>query len=209
MQYRSWESSSDIECPSGGHARQQADDAFGSEDGPGRYTYGGGGGPGTVSFFGSGRISGQLTYGRQYGLEPIGARRTPEEEQTSRPMEGVTSPAPLGHSVMKLHLDSQPSRNKLKPDQSGCLVTDDTPCRKVGFYDNQTVSDLLVDSNMYGGGDPVPRRAPSELAEHSTSVEHSLRLLQPEPSEHPAGTPRGVVGFSDNQPVSEPTDSST
>ena len=27
--------------------------------------------------------------------------------------------------------------------------------------------------------------APSELAEHSTSVEHSVRPLQPEPSEHP------------------------
>ena len=125
----------------------------------------------------------------------------PEEDQTSRPMEGVTSPAPLGHSVMKLHLDSQPSRNKLKPDRSGCPVPDDTPRRKVGFYDNQTVSDLLVDSNTDGSGDPVPRPAPSELAEHSTSVEHSLRPLQPEPSEHPAGTPRGVVGFSDNQLV--------
>ena len=132
----------------------------------------------------------------------------PEEDQTSRPMEGVTCPAPLGHSVMKLHLDSQPSRNKLKPDQSGCPVPDDPPRRKVGFYDNQTVSDLFVDSNMYGGGDPVPRRAPSELAEHSTSVEHSLRLLQPKPSEQPAGTPRGVVGFSDNQPVTEPTEQS-
>ena len=59
---------------------------------------------------------------------------------------------------------------------------------------------------MYGGGDPVPSRAPSELAEHSTSVEHSLRLLQPELSEQPAGTPREVVRFSDNQPVSEPTE---
>ena len=58
---------------------------------------------------------------------------------------------------------------------------------------------------MDGRGDPVPRPAPSELAEHSTSVEHSPRPLQPEPSEHPASTPRGVVGFSDNQPVSEPT----
>ena len=57
----------------------------------------------------------------------------PKKDQTSRPMEGVTSPAPLGHSVMRLHLDSQPSRNKLKPDQSGCPVPDDTPCRRVGF----------------------------------------------------------------------------
>ena len=46
------------------------------------------------------------------------------------------------------------------------------------------------------------------IAEHSTSVEHSLRPLQPEPSEHPTDTPRGVVGASDNQPVSEPTEQS-
>ena len=39
-----------------------------------------------------------------------------EKDQTSRPTEGVTSPAPSGNSVMQLHLDSQHSRNKLKPD---------------------------------------------------------------------------------------------
>ena len=61
---------------------------------------------------------------------------------------------------------------------------------------------------MDGGGDPVPRPAPSELAEHSTSVEHSLWPLQPESSEHPTSTPRGVVGVSYNQPVSEPTEQS-
>ena len=163
---------------------------------------------------------------------------------------------------MQLYLDSQPSRNKLKPDQSGDPVPDDTPRRQVGFYgnqtvpdflvdvnvdgggnpvpklapselaehsksvehslrpgyqmpddtpsrtvcfyDSQTVSDLLVDSKADGGGNPVPRPAPLELAEHSTSVEHSLQPLQPEPSEHPTDTPHGVVGASDNQPVSEP-----
>ena len=51
----------------------------------------------------------------------------------------------------------------------------------------------------------VPRPAPSEPREHSTSVEHSLWPLQSESSEHPTGTPLGVVGVSDNQPVSEPT----
>ena len=79
----------------------------------------------------------------------------PEEDQTSRPMEGVTCPEPLGHSVMKLHLDSQPTRNKLQPDRSGHPVPDDTPHRILGFYDNQTVSDLLVDSNTDGSGDPL------------------------------------------------------
>ena len=54
----------------------------------------------------------------------------------------------------------------------------------------------------------MPRSAPLELAEHLTPVEHSLRPLQPEPSEHPTDMPRGVVGDSDNQPVSEPTERS-
>ena len=98
----------------------------------------------------------------------------PKEDLTSRPTEGVTSPAPLRHSVMQLHLDSQPSRNKPKPDQSGDPVPDDTPRKQVGFYGNQTVPDFLVDVNVDGGGDPVPKPAPSELAEHSTLVEHSL-----------------------------------
>ena len=122
-----------------------------------------------------------------------------EKDQTSRPTEGVTSPAPSGHSVMQLHLDSQHSRNKLKPDQSGYPVPDDTPRGKVGFYDNQTVSDLLVDSNMDGGGDPVPKPAPSELAERSTSVEHSLRLGYPVQDDAPCRK----VGFYDNQTVSD------
>ena len=42
-----------------GHARHQAHEAFGSEDRPGRYTYGGDSGSGAVSAFGSARISGQ------------------------------------------------------------------------------------------------------------------------------------------------------
>ena len=189
----------------------------------------------------------------------------PKENQTSRPTAGVTSPAPLRHSVMQLHLDNQPSRNKLKPDQSGYPVPDDTPCRQVGFSGNQTVPDFLVDVNVDVGGNPVPKPAPSELAEHSMSVEHSLRPgypmpddtpsrrvcfydsqtvsyllveskvdgggnpvptapselaehstsvedslrpLKPEPSEHPTNLTRGVVGASENQPVSEPTEQS-
>ena len=49
----------EIECPRVAHARHQADAAFGSDDRPGRYTYGEDSGPGAVSVFGSGRISGQ------------------------------------------------------------------------------------------------------------------------------------------------------
>ena len=58
----------------------------------------------------------------------------PEEDRTSRHMEGVTGPEPLGHSVMKLHLDSQPSSNKLKPERSEHPAPDDIPRRVVGFY---------------------------------------------------------------------------
>ena len=86
-------------------------------------------------------------------------------------------------------------------------MPDDKSGRRVCFYDSQTVSDLLVDLRADGGGNPVPKPAPSELAEHSTSVENSLRPLQAEPIEHPTDTPHGVVGVSDNQPVSEPRQS--
>ena len=72
------------------------------------------------------------------------------------------------------------------------------------FYDSQTVSDLLVDFRADGGWNPVLKPAPSELAEHSTSVENSLRPLQAGPMEHPTDTPPRVVGVSDNQLVSEP-----
>ena len=100
---------------------------------------------------------------------------------------------------MKVHLDSRPGRNELKPERSEHPVPDDTPRRVVGMYDNQTVSDPLEHSRTGRSGDPVPMPEPSELAEHSTSVGHidSLRQLKLEPSEHPApdSTPHGVVGF--------------
>ena len=85
----------------------------------------------------------------------------------------------------------------------GYPMPDDKSGQRVCFYDSQTVSDLLVDSRANGGGNPVPKPALSELAEHSMSVENSLRPLQAEPIEHPTDMPRGVVGVSDNQPVSE------
>ena len=97
----------------------------------------------------------------------------PEEDQTSRPMEVVTGPEPLGHSVMKVHLDSRPGRNELKPERSEHPVPDNTPRRVVGVYDNQTVSDPLEHLRTGMSDDPVPKPAPSELAEHSTSVGHS------------------------------------
>ena len=57
----------------------------------------------------------------------------PEEDQTSRPMEGVTGPEPLGHLVMKVHLDSRPGRNEWRPVRSEHPVPDSTPRRVVGF----------------------------------------------------------------------------
>ena len=122
-------------------------------------------------------------------------------------MEGVTGPEPLGHSVMKVHLDSRPGRNEWKPERSEHPVPDSKPHRVVDLYDNQTVSDPLEHSKTGRSDDPVPKPAPSELAEHSTSVGHRVRQLK---LEHPApdSKPRGVVGFSDNQPVSEPLEQS-
>ena len=52
----------------------------------------------------------------------------------------------------------------------GYAMPDNTPSRRVCFYDSQTVSDLLVESMADGGNNPVPT-VPSELAEHSTTVE--------------------------------------
>ena len=67
-------------------------------------------------------------------------------------------------------------------------MPDDKSGRRVCFYDSQ---DFRADR----GGNPVPKPAPSELAEHSTSVENSLRPLQAGPMEHPSDMPRRVVGF--------------
>ena len=101
------------------------------------------------------------------------------EEQTRRHTEGVTSPAPLRHLVMHFHLDSKPGRNKLKPDQSGEPLPNGILRRQVDVCGSQTVPDFVVDANMDGGGNPVPKPAPSELAEHLTSVENSLRPKYP------------------------------
>ena len=73
------------------------------------------------------------------------------EEQTRRPTEGVTSPAPLRHSVMQFHLDSHPGGNKLKPDHSGDTWSNGTPCRQVDVCGSQTVPEFLVDANMEVG----------------------------------------------------------
>ena len=89
-------------------------------------------------------------------------------------MEGVTSPAPSKHSVMQLHLDSQPSNYQLQPDRSRYPIPDDIPRRQVESPGNQTVPDFVVEIDVNRGGNPVPKLTPLELAEHSTSVEHSL-----------------------------------
>ena len=92
--------------------------------------------------------------------------------------------------------------HSLRPEYA---MPDDTPSRRVCFYDSQSVSDLLVESMADGGNNPETT-VPSELAEHSTTVEDSLRPSQLETSEHL--TDIRVVGDSYNQPVSEPTEQS-
>ena len=133
----------------------------------------------------------------------------PQKYQTSRPMEGVTSPAPSRHSVMQLNLDSQPSSYQSQPDRSRYPIPDDIPHRPAESPGNQTVPDIVVKIDVNRGGYPLlddtPCRkvcfydsqtvshginnnavqtAPSELAEHSTSGEMSeLLILKPEPAE--------------------------
>ena len=79
------------------------------------------------------------------------------------------------------HLDSQPGRNKLKPDQSGDPWPNGTPRRQVDVCGSQT--EFLVDTNMDRRGNPVPKPVPLELAEHLTSVEHTLRQNSPNENE--------------------------
>ena len=113
----------------------------------------------------------------------------PNEDEGGDPMP---KPAPSGLAERSSSVEHSPwPRYPVPDDKSG---------RTVSFYDSHTVSDLLAD----GGGNPVPKPAPSELAEHSASVENSLRPLQVGPMEHPTYMPRGVVEVSDNPPVSEP-----
>ena len=108
----------------------------------------------------------------------------------------VLKPAPSGLAERSTSVENSPGpRYPMPDDKSG---------RRLCFYDSRTVSNLLVDFRANGGGNPVPKPAPSELAENLTSVENSLRPLQAGPMEHPSGTPRRVVRVSDNQPVSEP-----
>ena len=117
----------------------------------------------------------------------------PNEDEGGDP---VPKPAPSGLAERSTSVEISPEpRYPMTDDKSGRIVC---------FYDSQTVSDLF---RADGGGNPVPKPAPSELAEHSMSVENSLRPLQAGPMEHPSDTPRRVVGVSDNQPVSEPRQS--
>ena len=65
---------------------------------------------------------------------------------------------------------------KIDVNSRGYLILDNTPCRKVCFCDNQTVS--------HGINNNAVQTAPSELAEHSTSGEMSeLLILKPAPAE--------------------------
>ena len=118
-------------------------------------------------------------------------------------VDGGGNPVPK-LAPLELAEHSTSMEHSLRP---GYPMPQDTPSRRVCFYDSQTVSNLLVESMADGGNNPAPT-TPSELAEHSTSVEDSLRPLQPETSEDLTNIRRGVIGASDNQPVSEPMEQS-
>ena len=199
--WRFWESLRDIECPQEGHAQHQAEEIVGPEDKPGRCTLIVVLEPLALSvpdrYLDSRPMAGNIN------SNPV-EHLVPAKNQTSRPMEDVTNPEPLGHSVTLVHLDSRPGRrvNELKPEGPEHPTPEDTPSRIVRLYDNQAVSDQLVDSNTDRSSDPVPMPAPSELAEHSTSVGHNFRRCKPELSGHPV--PGGArTSFSDNQTVSD------
>ena len=119
----------------------------------------------------------------------------PKEDRTSRPMEGAFGPEPLEHSVLKIHLDSRPGRNELNPEPLEKSVPDHAPCRGVGFYDSQTVSDPLEHLRTCKNDDSVPKSASSELAEHSTSIrpqswgEGFLSKMDTTSRPQPAGLP--------------------
>ena len=114
-----------------------------------------------------------------------------------------------GDPVLKSALSGLAERSTSVENSPGPRypMPDDKSGRRVCFYDSRTVSNLLVDFGADGGGNPVPKPAPSELADNSTLVENSLQPLQAGPMEHPSDTPRRVVRVSDNQPVSEPRQS--
>ena len=99
----------------------------------------------------------------------------PQKDQTGRPMEGATSPAPSRRSVTQLHLDSQPSGYKSMPDWPRYPISDDVPQRQAKPPDNEMVTDVVVpnktpgrnvcfyDNNTvsYGNKDNAVQMAPS------------------------------------------------
>ena len=92
-----------------------------------------------------------------------------QKDTTSRPMEGVTSPTPSRRLVMLLHLDSQPSGYKLRPDWPRDPISDDVPQRQEKPPDSKTVS--------YRNTDKAVRMAPSELTKDPMSVSNSEPLV--------------------------------
>ena len=83
-----------------------------------------------------------------------------KKDQTSRHMEGVTSPALSRHSLIQLHLDSQPSNYQSRPDRSRYPIPDDIPHRQVESPGNQTVPEFVVKIDVNRGGYPMPDDIP-------------------------------------------------
>ena len=85
-------------------------------------------------------------------------------------MEGEFGPEPLEHSVLDMHLDSQPRHDVL---DSGPL-DHSVPSRALSggaiLYKNMTVWDPFEHSGLRTSDDSVPQPAPSASLEHSVPI---------------------------------------
>ena len=72
-------------------------------------------------------------------------------------MEGEFGPEPLEHSVLDIHLDSQPRHDVLDSGWLEHSVTVRAPSGGAVLYQNMTVSDLLEHSGMRTSDDSVGR----------------------------------------------------
>ena len=83
-------------------------------------------------------------------------------------MEGEFGPQPLEHSVLDMHLDSQPRQDVLDSGPLEHSVTVRAPDGGAVLYKNMTVSDPLEHSGLRTSDDSQP--ASSEPLEHSVPI---------------------------------------
>ena len=102
-------------------------------------------------------------------LEPL-EHSVSEEDQTGGPMEGEFGPQLLEHSVLDMHLDSQPHHDVLDSGPLEHSVPGRAPNGGAVLYERLTVSDPLEHSGLCTSGDSVPQPAPSEPLEHLVPI---------------------------------------